>query len=193
MALQINSPSSLTKPYLLSYPPLSLHRPIKHKRSFFIRSQNPSSDFNSTDEAELSAASSSPNSTGLGFGSSAKSKPVASESSSKKKQKGKRVIRRRVPVEKPAIFTPDGAAREKAEEVRRNESAFLLAWLGFGAVILVEGIALAASGFLPEEWDKFFVKYVYPSFTPTVFLFVAGTVFYGVFKYLQNEKLGSSK
>ena len=49
------------------------------------------------------------------------------------------------------------------------------------------------AGFLPEKWDKFFVKYLYPSFTPTVSLFVAGTVAYGVSKYLQNEKLKGDK
>ena len=49
------------------------------------------------------------------------------------------------------------------------------------------------SGFLPEEWDKFFVKYLYPSFTPTVGLFVAGSVAYGVLKYLQNEELKGEK
>jgi len=48
------------------------------------------------------------------------------------------------------------------------------------------------TGFLPEEWDALFVKYLYPSFTPTVFLFVAGTVVYGVLKYLENEKPNSS-
>lgn len=51
----------------------------------------------------------------------------------------------------------------------------------------------ASTGFLPEEWDKFFVKYLYPSFTPTVAFFVAGTVAYGVFKYLQNEELNAKK
>lgn len=80
-----------------------------------------------------------------------------------------------------------------AEEQKKNESAFLLAWLGLGGVILVQGIVLSASGFLPEVWDKFFVKYLYPTFTPTVGLFLAGTVTYGVLKYLQNEQLKDNK
>lgn len=37
------------------------------------------------------------------------------------------------------------------------------------------------------------MKYLYPSFTPTVFLFVAGTVAYGVLKYLQNEQIKDKK
>lgn len=49
------------------------------------------------------------------------------------------------------------------------------------------------AGFLPEELDKLFVKYVYPVFTPSVGLFVAGTTAYGVLKYLQNEKLKDQK
>lgn len=41
-----------------------------------------------------------------------------------------------------------------------------------------------SAGFLPEEWDKFLVDKLYPSFTPTVGLFLAGAAGYGVFKYL---------
>ena len=37
---------------------------------------------------------------------------------------------------------------EQAKEQSVNESAFLLTWLGLGGVILVEGIALAASGMI---------------------------------------------
>ncbi|CAN1842681.1 Protein LPA2 [Linum perenne] len=95
-----------------------------------------------------------------------------------------------------------GGAVGKVEEEEQgeNERAFVLTWLGLGGVILVQGILLSASdfdfqsaGFLPEEWDRFFVKYLFPIFTPTVGLFLAGTVAYGVLKYLQNEKLKDQK
>lgn len=58
---------------------------------------------------------------------------------------------------------------------------------------IVSDLLIFISGFLPEEWDKLFVKYLYPSFTPTVVLFIAGTTAYGVIKYLQNEKLKGQK
>jgi len=37
---------------------------------------------------------------------------------------------------------------------------------------------------LPEEWDTFLVNTLYPSFTPTVGLFLLGAAGYGVVKYL---------
>ncbi|XP_042503727.1 protein LPA2-like [Macadamia integrifolia] len=131
---------------------------------------------------------------GLGFGSSSPSygKLREKKGTISNKRKGKRhsgrdsSIIRRSPVEKPSFLSQQGESQ--SEEQNRNESAFLLTWLGLGSLILVEGILLAASGFLPEAWDQFFVKYLYPSFTPTVFLFVGGTVTYGVLKYLQNEE-----
>lgn len=126
---------------------------------------------------------------GKGFGSgSSKRKEKEKGGGSRKRERAS--IIRRSPVEKPAFVSEQ---EQGSKEQNNNESAFILAWLGFGSIILVEGIALAASGFLPEEWDKLFVKYLYPSFTPTVFLFVAGAVAYGVFKYLQNEKITEQK
>ncbi|KAJ8536698.1 hypothetical protein K7X08_035099 [Anisodus acutangulus] len=180
MALLLNSPHAHTKrPHLVVH---SLpHQHPTTLRNFIIKFQDLSSD-KSTDETASSTVGKKASSNSLGFGSSKK----------KRQQKGKRErdsIIRREPIQKPSFATqPDESG---SKEFQKNESAFLLAWLGLGGIILVQGILLAASGFLPEAWDNFFVKYLYPSFTPTVFLFVAGTVAYGVLKYLQNEKFNS--
>ncbi|XP_010443397.1 PREDICTED: protein LOW PSII ACCUMULATION 2, chloroplastic-like [Camelina sativa] len=176
MALQIYSSCSLaSRPY-------HLHRLFSTRNpNFAIKCQNP--QIETEDPAQPKNSSSS---SGVGFGSPAK-KLSAADTSGNKKGKGKRVVNRRAPVEKPVFMSEEGAA--KAEEQRQNENAFLLTWLGLGIVILIEGLTLAASGFLPEELDKFFVKYVYPVFTPSVVLFVAGTTAYGVLKYIQNEKM----
>jgi hypothetical protein len=43
-------------------------------------------------------------------------------------------------------------------------------------------ILCGCTGFLPEEWDGFLVTNLYPSFTPTVGVFLAAAVAYGLFK-----------
>ncbi|GLT39780.1 hypothetical protein SLA2020_139530 [Shorea laevis] len=186
MALQIHTPPSFPdKPYL----PQS--RSFLHaKPRFTLRCQGPNVDSEPTAEP---SPPKKPAASGQGFGpSSSSSSSPPGKSVKKQKSKGERAsVVRRLPVEKPAFLSKEEEA--KFEEQRRNEGAFLLTWLGLGGIILVEGIVLAASGFLPEEWDKFLVKYLYPSFTPTVALFLAGTVAYGVSKYLQNEKLKEQK
>ncbi|CAA7014421.1 unnamed protein product [Microthlaspi erraticum] len=169
MALQINPWCSF------SARPNHLHHLFATRNPrFAIKCQNSQIEPETTEDQPGKSSSS-----GIGFGSPAK------------KGKGKREVLRRPPVEKPVFISEEGAA--KADELRRNENAFLLTWLGLGIVILIEGVVLAASGFLPEELDKLFVKYVYPVFTPSVGLFVAGTTAYGVLKYIQNEKLKDQK
>lgn len=146
-----------------------------------IRNQDNSS------EEPSSSTSTKQSTTGLGFGG-ANETPTLQKKQKSKKEKGSVV--RRVPLQK-AAFGSENEAPAEAKEQAQSEAAFLLAWSGLGGIILLQGLTLAASGFLPEEWDSVFVNYLYPAFTPTVFLFVAGTVAYGVSKYLQNEKFNS--
>ncbi|XP_059666984.1 protein LPA2 [Cornus florida] len=202
MALIIHSSSSFLtkKPHLLLHAKPLLLSPAKPSL-LSIKSQDsttqPPKPTITSQPADDTSSTLKPSSSGLGFGSSSSSssssaKSIPDPASTKKKQKGRRErasVIRRSPVEKPGFVSPSPQEEAQSKEQGRNESAFLLAWLVLGSIILIEGIVLAASGLLPEEWDKFFVKYLYPSFTPTVFLFVAGTVVYGVTKYLQNEKL----
>ncbi|XP_019154877.1 PREDICTED: protein LOW PSII ACCUMULATION 2, chloroplastic [Ipomoea nil] len=193
LILHPSSSSCITKKN--KYHPQHLHLLHRARPTHFsIKSQESSS----TDGVSSSTAGpqpKNPDSAGMGFGSSTSTQPSSAPvTSKKKKQKGKgerASVIRRAPIQKPDFASQQDAV--KAEEVMRNESAFLLAWLGLGGIILVEGIVLASSGFLPEQWDNFFVKYLYPSFTPTVGLFVAGTVAYGVLKYLENEKFRNEK
>lgn len=54
-------------------------------------------------------------------------------------------------------------------------------------VILLEGIFLGASGFLSEEADQFAQDVVYPLFSPTLGLFLAGSTAYGLWKTREDE------
>ncbi|KAK3040090.1 hypothetical protein RJ639_027816 [Escallonia herrerae] len=202
MALILHPSSTFTssKPHLLLLTP-PLH-PLTKPTCLSVKSQDPSAQSPKTAPPTNDSSSiptpqpKKPSPAGLGFGSSSSpsATPSPNPASAKNKQKGKRErasITRREPLEKPKFVSQHEVGR--SEEQNRNENAFLLTWAGLGLLIIVEGLLLAASGFLPEEWDKFFVKYFYPSFTPTVFLFVAGTVVYGVSKYLQNEDEKSQK
>ncbi|RXH78259.1 hypothetical protein DVH24_001777 [Malus domestica] len=51
----------------------------------------------------------------------------------------------------PPLYSEEDEA--KAKEIGTNESAFFLAWLGLGRVILAQGLLLAASGNLSVHCD----------------------------------------
>lgn len=111
------------------------NRVVFFSRSLRIRSEK-ASDSDSTQVV--------PNNKGKGFGSGS-SKRKEREKGGGSRRRERASIIRRSPVEKPA-FVSEQQDEEGNKERNNNESAFILAWLGFGAVILVEGISLAASG-----------------------------------------------
>lgn len=62
---------------------------------------------------------------------------------------------------------------------------------GLGLVfllILAEGIFLGASGFMSAEMDQLAQDVVYPLFTPTLGLFLAGSTAYGLWKTKEEDK-----
>ncbi|KAI3918291.1 hypothetical protein MKX01_041611 [Papaver californicum] len=187
MALPIQSSVLLHKP--------PFHHPFQTKTRFTVKATESSSSSSSESKPEQGSSSSvltsSPkntNKTGLGFGSSSSSSNETNKKKPSKNREREAVIRR-TPLQKPS-FLSDKNKKEKQISVEQGgvEGAFVLTWLGLGSLILIEGLTLSASGFLPEDWDKFIVKYVYPVFTPTVLLFLAGSVVYGVVKYFQSEE-----
>jgi hypothetical protein len=115
-----------------------------------------------------------------GFGASARPAPA----STKEKKKKPGTIRRSAP-QAPLLQSAPAD-----NQVSQLETAYVVSLTFLFGLIFVEGLTLAASGFLPEEWDQFLVDKLYPSFTPTVGLFLVGAAGYGVFKYLG---LGPSK
>jgi hypothetical protein len=63
----------------------------------------------------------------------------------KKKKRREKTVIRRDPIQIGVRTAREETTKEK-EETSATEGAFLLGWLGLGALIFVEGIALAASG-----------------------------------------------
>ncbi len=61
------------------------------------------------------------------------------------------------------------------------------------ALIIGEGVFLAASGFLPEGADAFATDVVYPAFSPTLGVFLAGSSAYGLWKTRSNAAAEEAK
>lgn len=189
-----NSNARVNRFVLVNSPFLTLHSTINSPTQRLLRTPNSNgscrkwrilagddsvADENtaSVDERTQEKAALPNQSSGRGFGPLPSSRRKEGSGNKGSNDRGNNPIVRRAPPKRPLI------APEADPQAQQYESVFVLLWAGLGILILVEGILLAASGFLPEEWDNFLVKYLYPDFTPTVGLFLLGAVAYGLYKY----------
>lgn len=62
------------------------------------------------------------------------------------------------------------------------ENKVVLTLISIFGLIIVEGLFLAGSGFLSDDWSDFGSNIVYPLFSPTVGVFFLGSAAYGVWK-----------
>lgn len=77
---------------------------------------------------------------------------------------------------KPEALKPETIASGRTE-------TFVLQSLALGfCFILLQGVSLAASGFLPQAADDFIVGYIYPSFSYQLGFFFTCSTAYGLWK-----------
>lgn len=86
----------------------------------------------------------------------------------------------KVKVESAIVDAVTGKTEPSEAEKYEGYALLFLAFLFVN--ILLFGLILAGSGFLPEEWDQFAEKVVYPNYSYLVLSFVAGSSAYGLFK-----------
>jgi hypothetical protein len=86
----------------------------------------------------------------------------------------------KVKVESAAVDLATGKTAPTA--MAEAETSYISALLFCFVAILAEGLLLAGSGFLPEDWDQFIQDVIYPSFSWTVLAFLGGSSLYGLWK-----------
>eukprot|EP00879_Flechtneria_rotunda_P025974 GHRR01027641.1.p1 GENE.GHRR01027641.1~~GHRR01027641.1.p1 ORF type:complete len:201 (+),score=87.21 GHRR01027641.1:180-782(+) len=69
-----------------------------------------------------------------------------------------------------------------ANAVGEAETKVIQVLFGFFGILLVEGLVLAGSGFLPTELDMFVQDVLYPSYSPQMLLFLGMSSAYGLWK-----------
>lgn len=89
----------------------------------------------------------------------------------------------------PNVIAP-AVSRAKGEAAARpvdSAEAAALQFLGaFFFVLLLEGLALAAAGFFPENVDAFITERIYPSYSPQLGVFLLFSSLYGLWKSRQG-------
>lgn len=82
-------------------------------------------------------------------------------------------------------------ASQRLQGVKSDEAEFenkvVLALFSIFGLILIEGLFLAASGFLSKEISDFGINVVYPAFSPTVVVFLLASASYGVWKTREDR------
>lgn len=96
----------------------------------------------------------------------------------KRPSKGK--IEPQVKVQSSVVDAVTG--KTPATAAGQAESAVVLGLFYYFLLILIEGLMLAGSGFLPEETDQWIQDTIYPSYSFTTLGFLACSSLYGLFK-----------
>uniref|UniRef100_A0A7S3RAG4 Uncharacterized protein n=1 Tax=Dunaliella tertiolecta TaxID=3047 RepID=A0A7S3RAG4_DUNTE len=86
----------------------------------------------------------------------------------------------KVKVNAPAVDATRGDAPLSPEA--KAETNLVSGMLFLFYTIIIEGLVIAGSGFLPEDWEDFISNSLYPNYTPTVLLFLGLSSAYGLWK-----------
>eukprot|EP01026_Neomeris_dumetosa_P070089 TRINITY_DN6963_c0_g2_i1.p2 TRINITY_DN6963_c0_g2~~TRINITY_DN6963_c0_g2_i1.p2 ORF type:complete len:168 (-),score=26.40 TRINITY_DN6963_c0_g2_i1:180-683(-) len=101
-----------------------------------------------------------------------------------RKNRGKKAKSEKIKVVSPVVEQVYG--NKEPTEAQKNETYAVTVLFTLAGVILLEGLFLALSGFFPEEVDQFAQNIIYPIFSPTVVLLLAGSTAYGLWKSRQQ-------
>ncbi|KAK9844225.1 hypothetical protein WJX84_000053 [Apatococcus fuscideae] len=89
-------------------------------------------------------------------------------------------------VNAPQVDALKGGGGSELDKMGQTEGRFVGGLALLFCIILLEGLFLAGSGFLPEEYDLFAQNYVFKAFTPSIGLLLAGSSAYGLWKSRQG-------
>jgi hypothetical protein len=92
----------------------------------------------------------------------------------------------------PAVAKAQQTARGEGTASDAVEIGYRRFLAAFFTLILLEGLALGGAGFLPDEVDAWVAGVLYPTFSPTVGLFLLASSIYGVWKSKQGDGGGLS-